>query len=93
MRIAPLTVAGLAALALAACENRADKAAEAQADAVKAEANVAATNLENRAEAAEDAGDKAMAQSMEKQAEATREAADVKADAIERQAGKSETRP
>jgi outer membrane biogenesis lipoprotein LolB len=38
MRIATLTVAGLAALSLAACESKADKAAEVKADALEQQA-------------------------------------------------------
>jgi hypothetical protein len=90
MRIATVVVAGLGALSLAACESRADKAAEARSDAVKANANVTATQMENQADAAKDAGDKATAKALDEKADATREKADTRADAIEKQASKKD---
>ena len=57
MRIAIMAVAALGALSLAACQNKAEKAADATADAVKADANVAATQVENQADATKAAGE------------------------------------
>jgi hypothetical protein len=88
MRIATIALAGLGALSLAACQNKAEKAADARADAVKAEANVPATQMENQADTAKDAGDKATAAALDQQADQTRKAADEKADAIKEQADK-----
>ena len=90
MRMGSAAIAVLGALSLAACESKADKAAEAQSDAVKADANVTATNLENQADAAKDAGDKSEAKALDAQADATKDAAEVKGDAIEKAAGKKD---
>jgi hypothetical protein len=90
MRIATLAVAALGALSLAACESKADKTAEAKSDAIQADANVAATQMENQADAAKAAGDTATSAALDEKADATREAADAKGDAIEKQAGKKD---
>lgn len=91
MRFAIIAVAALGALSLAACESKADKTAEAQSDAVKAEANVAATQMENQADAAKEAGaPDATTDAMKDQADATKDAADAKGDAIEAAAGKKD---
>lgn len=58
MRIATLLVAGLGALSLAACESKQDKAAEATADSLEAQAaatpnEAAETQLNAKADAVE----------------------------------------
>ena len=88
MRIATIALAGLGAVSLMACQNKAEKAADAEAAAVKADANVPATQMENQADTAKDAGDKATAEALDQKADQTREAADKKADAIKDQAEK-----
>lgn len=89
MRIAIIALATLGALSLAACESKADKTAEAQSDAIKAEANVAATQMENKADTMESAGaPNATTDAMDNKADAMKDAADAKGDAIEKEAGK-----
>lgn len=91
MRFAIMAVAALGALSLAACESKADKTAEATADAVKADANVTATNIDNQADAAKDAGAApSTVDAMHDQADQVKKDADAKGDAIEKQAGKKD---
>ena len=49
MRFAMITTAALAALSLAACESKADKAAEAKADALENQAAAAPTESQEKA--------------------------------------------
>ena len=89
MRIAIIALAAISALSLAACESKADKTAEAQSDAIKADANVAATQLENKADSMENAGaPEATTDAMDKKADNMKDAADAKGDAMEKEAGK-----
>lgn len=91
MRFALIALAAVGALSLAACESKADKTAEAQSDAVKADANLAATQMENQADAAAAAGvPAATTDAMNDQADAVKDAADAKGDAIEKAAGKKD---
>ena len=91
MRFALIALAAVGALSLAACESKADKTAEAQSDAIKADANVAATQMENQADAAAVAGaPDATTDAMKDQADAVQDAADAKGDAIEKAAGKKD---
>ena len=90
MKITHLAIAGLAALALAACESKSDKVAESQSDAIQAAAETKADAMENRADTVESMGgaaNEAAADAMDKQADAVRDAADAKGDAIEKAAG------
>ena len=91
MRFALIALAAVGALSLAACESKADKTAEAQSDAIKADANVAATQMENQADTAAAAGaPDATTDAMKDQADAVKDAADAKGDAIEKAAGKKD---
>ena len=57
----------------------------------KADANVAATQMENKADTMESAGaPDATTDAMDNKADATRDAADAKGDAIEKEAGKKD---
>jgi len=85
MRKLVLAAVSVAALTgLAACQNPAEKEADARADAVEAQADVTATQLENQADAVPT---DAQADALNAQADAVEKKADEKADAIKAEAG------
>lgn len=85
MRTIILATAAVAALGLAACSNQAEKAADAQADAVEAQGELKADAMENDAKATEQAAD-GQGEAAEAQAEASADAMRAQADQVEQKA-------